>query len=137
MSIFITVAHPFEPMNYLLILPFRLFEPKRLNVVIAIVSNAWDDSIDETREVFWRSRVEVLFQYRFFKNILGKKSCIGTLFNFIDSFALWSSSENMSFGRLLFSVVVDLIWTIFGLGSFGIFWPQNLRRQILSAGMDL
>ena len=40
-----------------------------MNVVIAIVSDAWGDSKEPSRKVFWKSRVEFLFQYRFLQNI--------------------------------------------------------------------
>lgn len=109
----------------------------RLNVVIAIVSNAWDESIDETKEVFWASRVNVLFQYRFFKNFLGKKSCFRPLFDLIDRQSTTGvcSYENMPLWKVLLHSIADLISFVLGCVTLGIAWPQQIRERILSTGM--
>lgn len=106
-----------------------------LNVVIAIVSNAWDDSIEDTKEVFWQSRVDVLFQYRFFKSVVGKKSWFGSLFRIIDSFDIFANYNEMPTWKVLLSCILYFVWFILGLVTFGLFWPLSLRRKILSAGM--
>ncbi len=109
---------------------------ERLNVVIAIVSNAWDDSVDDTREVFWKSRVEVLFQYRVFKNVIGTDSFfLGPLFKQIDKVGICSISGKMSFWKLLISVTINVFWFVLGLFTFGLLWPKKLRYRILHAGM--
>ena len=107
-------------------------------MVIAIVSNAWDDSIDDTKEVFWQSRVDILFQYRFFKNIIGKKSCFGFLFRMIDSASVFSTKKEDSkicFCHLLLKLVLDFVWFLLGLITLGLGWPEKIRQNILSAGM--
>jgi len=121
-----------------------------LNVVIAIVSNAWDDSIDDTREVFWQSRVELLFQYRIFKGCLGSDSIFSPLFNLADSVdffgnetknkkvegansSLWKSWK--SFATKIFWFASNILWFVLGLGTCGLLWPRELRIRILSAGM--
>lgn len=101
------------------------------------MSNAWDDSIDETREVFWTSRIDVLFQYRFFKRVVGNKSILGSIFGIIDRFdmSMDGGDKKMPLWKFLLSSILNLLWLILGLVTLGLCWPLSLRRRILSAGM--
>ena len=65
-----------------------------LNVVIAIISNAWNDSVESTRQVFWKSRMEILFQWRFLKRIASYR--IGLLVQ-IDKVNLFNLSDEKTF----------------------------------------
>lgn len=89
--------------------------------------------------MFWESRVEVLFQYRFFKKVIGKKSCFAFLFNCIDGTRtpLLSSQKDdtIALWKMLFHLLLNVFWLSFGLLTFGLGWPEAIRNQILSAGM--
>ena len=87
--------------------------------------------------MFWESRVEVLFQYRFFKKIIGKKSCFASLFNCIDGTRISSAQKDhtISLGKMLLNLLLNVFWLSFGLVTFGLGWPEAVRNQILSAGM--
>ena len=98
----------------------------------------------ETRGVFWKSRVEILFQYRFLKRFRNRNYFIfdmidGMEFSHIfeqktkDSAA--KSKTKSSFASLMFSIKYMIVFLI-GLVTLGIFWPTPLRRTILSTGMS-
>ena len=103
--------------------------------MIAIVSNAWDDSIDNTREVFWKSRVEVLFQYRVLKSVIGTDSFMGPLFRQVDKVDICTVSGKVSFWKLIITYTTTIFWCVLGLLTFGLFCPRAVRHKILSTGM--
>ena len=102
---------------------------KRLNVVIAIVSNSWDDSLDTAKEVFWKSRVELLFQYRRFK-----LPYADLLFGFVDN-KVFTLPDDPSFVTMAFLLTANLFWLLLGFPTLGFLWPEKFRRDILSAGI--
>lgn len=102
----------------------------RLNVVIAIVSNAWDDSDTETQEVFWESRLSMLFNYRSFQRLVRDKKC-GRIYRMIESTDIDSLSDLKSFVDL----PKNILCLTLGLFTFGLCWPTSLREKILSTGM--
>ena len=82
-------------------------------MVIAIVSNAWDDSNEDARAVFWQSRVEVLFQYKLLKRCLGTRSVMRPLFDFIDRTGFCGKQTNKSgeetpLWKLVISFIINL-----------------------------
>lgn len=101
-----------------------------LNVVIAIVSNAWDDAEETTRLIFWQSRVDVLFQYR--KLFRRHHDLLNRLNSGNQDFApLQTGSVVMT----TVNFVKNIFHFLLGLPTMGILWPYSLRVKILSAGM--
>ena len=95
------------------------------------MSNAWDDADNETQEVFWESRVSMLFHYRFFQRFVREKK-IGPIYRAIESVDIcsyhgWKSVLNMP---------KNMLCLILGLFTFGVCWPTSLREKILSTGME-
>ncbi len=124
----------------------------RLNVVIAIVSKAWEDSVKNTEEVFWKSRIDTLFQHSFFHEFFsafGHSNLFqrvdehdidkSNIFQHNDSSAKdHDSSAKKSFWNIVLKIIAS-IYNIFlfvlGLLTLGLFWPTKLRNRILSAGI--
>jgi hypothetical protein len=94
--------------------------------VIAIVSNAWDESEDESIDVFWKSRVELVFQYRVFKKT--RLVCFRRAFHYIDNRKQWETIPD---------VMISIFFLILGFPTLGLFWSQKTRCAILSAGMEV
>lgn len=117
-------------------------------MVIAIVSNAWDASKEKAKKVYWISRVELLFQYRYFTKMRNKDHltfgwlnnllCIfyGTfrpLFDYIDDDERFDFNNNH--WKNIQELPIFIICFLLGLPTLGVFWPKSLRRAILSTGM--
>lgn len=94
-------------------------------------SNAWDDAAEATIELFLKSRLEVLFQYRkLFKghhDILNKLNSRNTEFYPLETGSMFLTSVNL---------VKNLFFFCIGIPTMGILWPTSLRHKILSAGMS-
>ena len=108
----------------------------RLNVVIAVITNAWDGSAAHTKENFWRFKLTYLFGFspymtlrplrRMFFRLLGDRS----LFAYMDR-----NGERVMHGTpSLFDYLVFIYFLPLGLVTFGVFWSKSLRRYILSLG---
>ncbi len=111
-----------------------------MNVVIAIVSNAWIDSVQSTREVFWKSRIDVLFQHSYFDDFFTAVG-VKTLFHLVDnrhdsSAKDHDSSAKKSVWNIVVSIITNIFLFVLGLLTLGLFWPAKLRRRILSAGIN-
>ena len=91
--------------------------------------------MENTKEVFWKSRVEVLVTYKFFKRVIGNDSCFRVLFKRIDAADVCAISKEKNFFSMLKSLVINMVWLVLGFVTFGICWPQKLRCRILSTGM--
>ncbi len=104
------------------------------------MSNAWDDSAEDTREVYWESRIEVLYQYRFFDRLCCKGSTIQSFFESLDGLSDLNDSNGKngkkSFWRMFTSFLKNVFWFILGLVTLGLFWPRQVRRKILWYGIE-
>ncbi len=80
-------------------------------MVIAIVSKAWEDSSHNTREVFWKSRIDVLFQHSYFEGYFTRveDGMCQRLFQFVDRHDESSIKEEDSSSMSVWNMVV-LVW---------------------------
>ena len=134
-----------------------------LNVVIAIVSDAWEDSGKEVVRVFWTYRLEYiydvdtsLFTQRFsnFRSRMKAKYYTTTKKADESEMATIATSEN--FWRRFYhprfqnkypsdlppilQIAYSICWGIFflfGLVSFGLLWPMRLKTDIFGRNKGL
>jgi hypothetical protein len=130
-----------------------LFAVVMLNILVAVIFDAWGEVSPQGRFYFWRFRHEFLIET--------SQTTFGRLFNgvriqalnavdehvntTVDSFAsrpvLVHESESVvdkSRHCIMFTVegLYLLLWCVLGLVTAGVLWPGIVRRQIFTVAME-
>jgi hypothetical protein len=122
-----------------------------LNVVIAIVSNTWDEATKKASTVFWEYRLTFIQEMSVFRAKAEERvKSVGCLSLFVDCilkgidkgllFDEWSKTiekdpENYSFFLMILYWIAYTIFFFAGLVSCGIFWPRSICRAVFSASV--
>jgi len=120
-----------------------------LNVVIAVVSEAWEDASEEADKAFWNYRLDLILEKTrgveedgFFRTVFCK--CFRGLDEFyINSETVGTTKEELSGklaltykqkGVLFCSLIVakSLAFVIIGFPTFGLLWPKFFRQILFT-----
>lgn len=118
-----------------------------LNVVIAVVSEAWEDAADEANEAFWNYRLDLILEKTRGvdeQNIRQHAGCFRTLDDYyIDIKTVGTTTDEMKrklkvtyreegIFPCLFIIAKSLSFIILGFPTFGILWPKFFRQILFT-----
>lgn len=137
-----------------------------LNVVIAIVGNSWNASLEESTKNFWTYRLDYIEEVAFTKdffyralNLFRFRGCSKTIdrssrdstlskdYNvvvveeqeekeFLELFLIGSFDELEGWYKVRY-ILVYTILVVLGLVTFGLLWPEKIRNDIFGSNAFL